>query len=103
MPNPDQQGKPIIEKSEQELFNQSFDKAFNVLAVEGLQYNGSALTRVPTQFLDVAFDYISRSNQDANGYYQTWTFKQGGASGTTVRTLTFTYDADGNFTSIARS
>lgn len=59
--------------------------------------------RIPLPLIDVAFDYLVRSNPDANGYYQTYTFKSGGSSGTTVRTLSFTYDASGNFLTIARS
>ena len=39
MPNPDRANKPEIEKSEQTVLNQSFDREFNVLAVEALVYN----------------------------------------------------------------
>lgn len=39
MANPNRVDKPEIEKSEQELFNKSFDREYNVLAVEALVYN----------------------------------------------------------------
>lgn len=39
MANPDRQNAPDIDKSEQEVLNKSFDKTFNVLAVESLNYN----------------------------------------------------------------
>lgn len=41
MANPNRVDKPEIEKSEQELINKSFDREFNVLAVEALVYNPS--------------------------------------------------------------
>ena len=39
MANPNRQSNPHIEKSEQAVLNQSFDREFNVLAVENLVYN----------------------------------------------------------------
>lgn len=39
MSNPNRVNQPEIEKSEQELINKSFDREFNVLAVEPLVYN----------------------------------------------------------------
>jgi len=59
--------------------------------------------RFPLPLVDVPYDYQSFSNADANGNYQTITFKQGGSSGTTVRTLGLTYDGNNNVTSITRS
>lgn len=53
--------------------------------------------------IDKLFDYISFTNADANGNYQTLDFKTGGAGGTTQRTLTLTYDANSKVTSITRS
>jgi len=58
--NPNRTNQPEIEKSEQTVLNQSFDREFNVLAVEALVYNPatgamdrmtqpSALTSTPTQ------------------------------------------------------
>ena len=57
----------------------------------------------PLPLIDVAYDYIGFTDADANGNYQTWTFNTGGSGGTTVRTLSITYDASSNITSIARS
>lgn len=39
MANPNRQAKPDIEKSVQELHNKSFDREFDVLAVESLVFN----------------------------------------------------------------
>lgn len=44
MANPNRVSKPDIEKSEQELFNKSFDREFDVLAVEKLRYNATTNT-----------------------------------------------------------
>lgn len=50
MANPQRQGKPDIEKSEQTVLNQSFDREYNVLGVELLAENetGTALNRLKT-------------------------------------------------------
>ena len=53
--------------------------------------------------INVAYDYVGFSNADGNGNYQTIVYKSGGSGGTTVRTLTLTYDASSNVTSITRS
>lgn len=75
----------------------------NAKAVVPYFFNGTNLIPSPTALIDVAFDYIGFSNADGNGNYQTWVFKTGGASGTTVRTLSVTYDGSSNITSLARS
>lgn len=41
-------------------------------------------------------DYLEQSNPDVNGNFQTITYKRGGASGITVRTISLTYDSSGN-------
>lgn len=41
MANPDRNNKPDIEKSEQEVLNKSFDRNYNVLAVELLAENAT--------------------------------------------------------------
>jgi hypothetical protein len=51
----------------------------------------------------VQYDYTGFSNPDGNGNYQTISYKEGGAGGTTVRTLSLAYDANSNVTSIAVS
>lgn len=56
MANPNRVSKPEIEKSEQELFNKSFDREFDVLAVEGLVYNPT------TNALDRATGDLKGSN-----------------------------------------
>jgi hypothetical protein len=52
---------------------------------------------------DVAYDYTGMTNQDANGNYQTIQFKDGGAAGNVVKTLSLTYDSSNNVTSITRT
>lgn len=71
--------------------------------VASYAFNGTQWGRAPMSFIDVSFDYIGFTNADANGNYQTWTFKTGGNAGTTVRTLSLTYDASSNITSIERT
>lgn len=47
------------------------------------------------------YDYVSLTNYSGTNP-QTITYKVGGASGTTVATLTLTYDGSGNLTSITK-
>ena len=78
----------------------------NIAAKKVASYGfGAAGTwsRLPAPFIDVAYDYVGFSNPDANNNYQTLTFKTGGSGGTTVRTLTLSFDGTNNVTSIARS
>ena len=63
-------------------------------------WTGTGTQRIPTPFIDMAYDSTTFTNPDVNGNYQTITFK---LSGTTVRTLTLAFDASNNVTSIARS
>lgn len=56
-----------------------------------------------TPLIDKAYDYVGMSNPDGNGNYQTIVFKSGGSGGTTMRTLTLSYDANSNVTSITRT
>jgi len=48
-------------------------------------------------------DYFQLSNPDINGNYQTITYKKGGALGTTVRTITLTYNTNGDVISYLES
>jgi hypothetical protein len=66
-------------------------------------YDGENWGQMPLPLIDQPFDYISFTDDDGLGNYQTWTFKTGGSSGITVRTLAVTYDASSNITSIERS
>lgn len=59
--------------------------------------------RRPLPLIDEPYDYVGFANADANGNYQTLTFKIGGSGGSAVRTLALTYDGNSNVTSIARS
>ena len=79
--------------------NKSGDN-IDLLVTAGYIWNGSQWQRPATPLIDVSYDAIARSNPDSNGNYQTMVFSNGG---TTVRTLTFTYDASSNVTGIARS
>jgi hypothetical protein len=72
-------------------------------AVVPYGYTGSSLTPFATPLIDQAYDYIGWTSADANGNYQTITFKIGGSAGTTVRTLAVTYDGSSNITSITRT
>lgn len=60
-------------------------------------------TYTGVNLVDVPYDYVGMSNADGNGNYQTVVYKTGGSGGTTVRTLTYTFDASNNVTSITRS
>lgn len=57
---------------------------------------GAALVQAP-------YDYVGFSNADGNGNYQTAIFKSGGSAGSTVATLSITYDANNLMTSITRT
>ena len=102
MANPNRQNKPDIELSEQTLFNQSFDREFNVLVAEmvGLNSANNTMDRITTTggkmnvnvssgLLPYDFDYISRTL--TNPTTETYTYKSGGSSGTTVATVTVVY------------
>lgn len=52
--------------------------------------NGNTISNLPFNA-----DYIEETNPDANGNYQTITYKQGGSGGTIVKTITITYDSNG--------
>lgn len=41
-------------------------------------------------------DYLAQTNPDANGNFQTITYRRGGAGGTVVKTITLTFNAGGN-------
>lgn len=64
---------------------------------------GGKGVQAPMPLFDVPYDYMGFTNADANGNYQTWTLKQGGSSGTSVRTFTVAYDGSSNITSITRN
>lgn len=49
-----------------------------------------------------AHDYIAMDN-DADGLLLSVVYKSGGASGTTVATLTFTYDSNDNLASVTKT
>lgn len=59
--------------------------------------------RVPVPLIDGPWDYLSASNPDSNGNYQTIAFLNGGSGGSLVRSLALTYDNSGNITSLART
>lgn len=50
-----------------------------------------------------AYDYVGFTNADSNGNYQTITFKSGGSGGTTVATVSVTYDANSLITSVTKT
>lgn len=65
--------------------------------------NGALYTSNSGLLQGIVYDYVAMTNPDANNNYQTHTYKTGGSGGTTVATLTYTYDASNNVTSITRS
>jgi hypothetical protein len=96
--------------SEQEIANREHvaptKTGDNIAAKKVANYGFGAdanWARVPLPLIDEAWDYVGFTNADGAGNYQTWTFKNGGSGGTTVRTLAVTYDANSNITSISRS
>ena len=64
---------------------------------------GDEWARQPLPLVDVPYDSSVFSDPDANGNYQTIDFKTGGSGGTTVRTLSLTFDENNNVTSIERN
>ena len=67
------------------------------------EWDGANWLRRPAPLIDQSYDYVGFTNADANGNYQTITFKSGGSAGTTARTLTLAYDTSSNVTSITRA
>lgn len=95
---------------QQEIFNRVYKGSKktgdNVDGLAMLPYgwgSDSKWARQPLPLVDQPWDYIAMSDPDTNGNYQTLTFKAGGSSGSTVRTLAFTFDTANNVTSIGRS
>lgn len=72
------------------------------VGVEILDAQGNQIT-LGSGLVTSAFDYISLSNYDASGNVGTVVYRNGGVIGTIVATLTLTYDASGNLTSISKS
>lgn len=54
------------------------------------------LLNINQQSLPFGADYFIQSNADSNGNYQTIIYKTGGSGGTTVKTITLTFDSTGN-------
>jgi hypothetical protein len=109
---PDHTGaSPKIEQSEQYVLNYSFDNIYKLLMVGLAGYNSTTntydrfqidntsggLKMAPSGLISKPFNRISFSNADANGNYQTGTVKN---AGSTVGTLSMTYDASNNLTDI---
>lgn len=99
--------------SEQEIANRehiSFSKTGdNIAAKKNANYGFDLVTgqwnraAIGAALVPIPYDYVGFTNADGNGNYQTATFKQGGSSGTTVATLSLTYDANNLITSITRT
>lgn len=76
----------------------------NILAFPLLQDDNGRL--LLSSFVPFAYDYIALTYVAAGngaGEIETATYKTGGASGTTVATLTLTYDSNNNIASVART
>ncbi len=79
-------------KTSQEIDNVSFDETYNeatVLPVE--EYAGTLLRKQAEGMIIPRYDYVARE-WNAGTFTETWTFKSGGAGGTTVATVTIVYD-----------
>ena len=111
MATPNRQSKPYTYRTEQEIANNSYDEQYKVETVAPLGYRSDIDSFVPINinadgtpaqagFIPYAYDRITFSNPDANGNYQTGTIKK---SGTTLGTLTITYDGSSNITDIYRT
>lgn len=83
---------PYIKDSEQTVLNKSFDPTYDVLATEQLVHNSTgagSLERLASPLINVAYDSITITYPSAT--VETYKFRQGGASGTVMSTLTLTY------------
>lgn len=79
---------PYTKDSEQRILNKSFDPAFDVLATESLNYNGTALVRSPAPFLTKPFDEVVITYTDSSkGTIDTIETK---LSGVTQETISYT-------------
>ena len=99
-----------INKSTQEMQNLGFDTEFNLPTVENLVYNPttSAMDRmvqsidlVPSSYDYIALTYVAAGN--GAGEVETATFKTGGSGGTTVATLTLTYNASDEIATVTKT
>jgi hypothetical protein len=84
----------------QNMQNSSFDEDYGVNAVENLVFdpNAGLLRAYPANALNLKpWDYVSRSLDTAT---ETWTFKSGGAGGTTTNTVVIVY-TDGTLETIS--
>jgi len=68
---------------------------------QGLHVISDGTALVPFKFDYIALTYVAAGN--GAGEVETATYKTGGASGTTVATITLTYNADDEIASITRS
>ncbi len=87
-------------QTDQEEHDQNFGvKKVSVFAADGL----GSITRLGVNSFNIgAYDYIALSNYSGNNP-QTITYKNGGASGTTIATLTIVYDGSGNILSVTKT
>ena len=82
----------LTPKSIPEILNSSYDPSARMLVVEPMVFDPTANTlgrSYPSNALNLKpYDYVSRSLDTAT---ETWTFKSGGASGTTTNTVVIVY------------
>jgi hypothetical protein len=73
MANPERQNKPDIEKTDQEVLNKSFDREYNVLAVEALVFNPEtgAMDRMtqPGATVTTAYETVFDDTTEAGSVY----------------------------------
>lgn len=86
---------PLSQKDGQQVLRASFDD--NLEALKSIDM--SAL--IPAAYDYMSLTYVASGN--GAGEVETVTYKSGGASGTTVATLTLTYDASNRVETITRS
>jgi hypothetical protein len=80
--------------------------ADDAIARRVLQVDGSGNIVSPSGLIDVEFDYIALTYVAAGngaGEIETATYKTGGSGGTTVATVTITYDASDRIATVTKS
>lgn len=81
-------------RTAQEVLNDVYNETEGTLDV-------SVFGLVSENYDYIALTYVAAG--DGIGEIETVTYKQGGAGGTTVATLTLAYDSDDNLSSVTRS
>jgi len=71
--------------------------------VANYKWDGANWQRDLTPLINAKWDYLVTSNDDGQGNPQTFIFKTGGSGGTTVATLTATWNSSSNIRTLSLS